>query len=264
MSFSRPAFWSALCSCMAHSAVLGLAAALVVSEPQRTSRAVKISLVERAVPLPIGDAGDAGNGAPTPVEEKAPLRPEPQPQPKPKKAPRPKPIAKKPSPPAVPVAPAPAEVPQQQDARLTSPPETSRATDPAEFLQGNENAVTGNRSEGSSGNNGKTGGRNSNGTGRGGGDGVSAHPDYSVNPKPPYPLIARRLGVQGVVVLRVQVRDDGSVATVELARSSGFAMLDESASRTVRENWRFLPARVDGIPVASWVEVPIRFVLEDS
>lgn len=96
------------------------------------------------------------------------------------------------------------------------------------------------------------------------GSGVSARPDYNVNPKPLYPLIARRLGAQGVVLLRVQVREDGSVATVELARSSGFALLDDSAARTVRESWRFLPARVDGAPVASWVEVPIRFVLEDS
>jgi len=77
-------------------------------------------------------------------------------------------------------------------------------------------------------------------------------------------MIARRLGAQGIVILRVQVRGDGSVAAVELARSSGFAVLDDSAARTVRESWRFLPARIDGSPVTSWVEVPIRFVLEDS
>ena len=47
-------------------------------------------------------------------------------------------------------------------------------------------------------------------------------PDYQVNPKPPYPLIARRIGAQGEVLLRVLVRQDGSVAAVELAQSSGF------------------------------------------
>jgi protein TonB len=102
------------------------------------------------------------------------------------------------------------------------------------------------------------------GGGRGGGTGMAAQPDYGVNPKPPYPILARRLGAQGVVLLRVQVREDGTVATVELARSSGFSMLDDSAARTVRESWRFVPARIDGAPIASWVEVPIRFVLEDS
>jgi protein TonB len=77
-------------------------------------------------------------------------------------------------------------------------------------------------------------------------------------------MLARRLGAQGVVLLRVQVRKDGTVATVELARSSGFSILDDSAARTVRESWQFVPARIDGTPIASWVEVPIRFVLEDS
>jgi protein TonB len=66
------------------------------------------------------------------------------------------------------------------------------------------------------------------------------------------------------VVVRVRVRPDGSVAEAELAQSSGSALLDESALRTVRESWRFVPARRDGTAVESWVEVPIRFVLETS
>ena len=65
-------------------------------------------------------------------------------------------------------------------------------------------------------------------------------------------------------MLRVRVRSDGSVAEAELAQSSGSALLDESALRTVRESWRFVPARRDGTAVESWVEVPIRFVLEIS
>jgi protein TonB len=77
-------------------------------------------------------------------------------------------------------------------------------------------------------------------------------------------LIARRIGAQGEVLLRVLVRHDGSVASVELAQSSGFSLLDESATRTVRDSWRFIPAQHDGTPVDSWVEVPIKFVLADS
>jgi protein TonB len=97
-----------------------------------------------------------------------------------------------------------------------------------------------------------------------GGGGFSARPDYSVNPKPPYPLVARRTGTQGVVLLRVQVRVDGTVAEVQIAQSSGSALLDGSALKTVRDSWRFVPARLDGVPVESWVDVPIRFILEDS
>jgi periplasmic protein TonB len=77
-------------------------------------------------------------------------------------------------------------------------------------------------------------------------------------------MLARRMGVQGVVVLRVHVRADGNVAEAEIAHSSGSSLLDESALKTVREQWRFLPAQLDGTPVESWVEVPIRFVLDVS
>lgn len=81
------------------------------------------------------------------------------------------------------------------------------------------------------------------------------------NPKPPYPLAARRQGVQGRVVLRTQVLEDGRCAQVDIVRSSGHAALDESALTTVRR-WRFLPATRAGMPVASWVEVPIVFRLD--
>ena len=46
-----------------------------------------------------------------------------------------------------------------------------------------------------------------------------------------------------------------------MIRSSGFAPLDESAVTTVRERWRFVPARRDGVAVESRVTVPIRFRL---
>jgi len=94
--------------------------------------------------------------------------------------------------------------------------------------------------------------------------GTSARPDYSVNPKPPYPMLARRRREQGTVLLRVRVRADGSVAEAEVKQSSGSALLDDTALRTVRDSWRFTPARLDGIPIESWVEVPIRFVLENA
>ncbi|MEW6296362.1 MAG: energy transducer TonB, partial [Thermodesulfobacteriota bacterium] len=119
--------------------------------------------------------------------------------------------------------------------------------------------------ESGSGRGGYGGAQGAGGTGTGGGGGGTlARPDYGVNPKPPYPLIARRMGAQGVVVLRVLVQANGTVGEVTVSQSSGFSVLDESALKTVRERWRFVPARLDGRPVASWVEVPIRFVLAGS
>jgi len=67
---------------------------------------------------------------------------------------------------------------------------------------------------------------------------------------------------EGVVLLRVQVGTDGSAADVELARSSGYPLLDAAALEAVRR-WRFEPAEVGGFPVSSQVDVPVRFSLED-
>src|SRR5207253_1575822 len=96
---------------------------------------------------------------------------------------------------------------------------------------------------------------------RAGGGGGAARAPYATNPPPPYPLVARRLGKEGVVLLEVLVAPDGRAMDVRMIHSSGFAPLDESAVTTVRERWRFVPARRDGVPVESRVTVPIRFRL---
>jgi protein TonB len=85
--------------------------------------------------------------------------------------------------------------------------------------------------------------------------------DYLNNPKPPYPHLSRRLGEEGTVRLNILVNPDGSVARLELARSSGYPRLDQSARNTVQSSWKFEPARQDGKPVAAWVIVPIQFTL---
>jgi len=104
------------------------------------------------------------------------------------------------------------------------------------------------------------------GTGDGsGGDGSGgARPAYGTNPKPPYPLAARRLGLEGVVTLEVVVRPDGSPAEVLVRRSSGHTMLDDSALATVRTRWRFIPARHGDVPVESRVTFPVRFTLREG
>lgn len=85
---------------------------------------------------------------------------------------------------------------------------------------------------------------------------------YLHNPKPPYPLLARRRGDEGRVVLRVQVSAAGLAEQVQLHRSSGNDSLDEAALNTVR-NWRFVPAQRGDTPVAASVLVPITFKLEN-
>lgn len=84
---------------------------------------------------------------------------------------------------------------------------------------------------------------------------------YLRNPVPAYPHLARKLGWQGAVLLRVQVSADGRCAAAQLKRSSGHALLDEAALEAVKA-WRFIPARQDDRPVNAWVDVPIRFNLK--
>jgi protein TonB len=85
--------------------------------------------------------------------------------------------------------------------------------------------------------------------------------DYLQNPAPTYPPLARRIGEQGRVILRVLVSSDGVPEKVELRTSSGSARLDESALDTVKR-WKFVPARQGSQPVAAWVLVPIFFSLQ--
>lgn len=91
--------------------------------------------------------------------------------------------------------------------------------------------------------------------------------DYLNNPKPPYPALSRRLGEEGIVRLNVLVNADGSVAQLEIAKSSGYPRLDEVALKTVQSSWKFEPARLPGNsgqpgkPIQAWVIVPIQFTL---
>jgi TonB family protein len=90
-----------------------------------------------------------------------------------------------------------------------------------------------------------------------------AYPDYKVNPKPHYPYVARRRGYEGIVVLKVLVMEDGRVGEIRIEESSGFEILDEAAIKSVRK-WVFSPAKRNGIPVSSWVKIPIRFELNEA
>jgi TonB family protein len=107
------------------------------------------------------------------------------------------------------------------------------------------------------------------GTGRGGsggegsgsyGTGVS-HPRNAVNPKPFYPLEAREKGYEGEVLLRVEVLSNGWVGGIEVKKSSGYEVLDQSALSTVKK-WKFIPARKEGVAIPVWVNIPIKFELQ--
>jgi protein TonB len=79
--------------------------------------------------------------------------------------------------------------------------------------------------------------------------------------RPPiYPPRCLRMGIEGVVRVRVLVGEDGRPQEVTIGKSSGETALDESAMDAVR-TWRFEPARRNGVPVRAWAVVPIEFKL---
>lgn len=85
--------------------------------------------------------------------------------------------------------------------------------------------------------------------------------EYLYNPPPDYPRRARRLGLEGEVLIRTRVLLNGESDQLTLERSSGYRLLDEAALEAVRK-WRFRPARRGDEQIVSWVEIPVRFRLE--
>lgn len=79
--------------------------------------------------------------------------------------------------------------------------------------------------------------------------------------RPPYPSQARQNGQEGSVIIRVHIAADGSVSSLAVRRSSGYASLDEAALNGVRQ-WRFAPARQGAHAVDGYFDVDVSFQLE--
>jgi len=88
-----------------------------------------------------------------------------------------------------------------------------------------------------------------------------ATPVYHSNPLPEYPLIGRKRGYQGTVIVEVLVNRDGRVGDLRVFASSGYSLLDQAALTTVKV-WTFYPGMKAGKKVDMWVKVPVRFRLE--
>ncbi len=83
------------------------------------------------------------------------------------------------------------------------------------------------------------------------------------NPKPVYPRLAIKQGIEGDVALNVRVSESGHVAQVSIISPSGSTLLDNAAVESVR-TWRFTPAYRDGRPSETVTTVPIQFRLVDA
>ena len=73
---------------------------------------------------------------------------------------------------------------------------------------------------------------------------------------PSYPRLAREHRIEGQVLLRASVGTDGRVRKVEIVE--GNPILAQAAADAMRQ-WRYAPARLDGVPVPSVVMTAMRF-----
>ena len=85
-------------------------------------------------------------------------------------------------------------------------------------------------------------------------------PSFLKMVKPKYPSLARRLGKEGKVILRLFIDEHGGLINVEIVKSAGHGF-DEAAVDAIKAS-TFNPAKVKGMPAACKAILPIRFKLE--
>ena len=76
-----------------------------------------------------------------------------------------------------------------------------------------------------------------------------------------YPAIARMRGWQGTAVINVSIGPRGELLDARIARSSGFAVLDEQALEMIREAQPLPPAPASLRGLALVVQLPVSFSL---
>ena len=78
-----------------------------------------------------------------------------------------------------------------------------------------------------------------------------------------FPAQAARQRMQGTVLLRVLVDENGKPIDVVIEHSSGYTLLDKSAREQVLASWQFQPAVMEGHAVRAWARVPVNFALQE-
>jgi len=84
-------------------------------------------------------------------------------------------------------------------------------------------------------------------------------PDRDV--RPPYTDEAREREIEGQLRLRILIGADGKIEQIKVVKSLGYGM-DEAAIKHIKAKWKFEPARNNGVPFATWIDVPITYELE--
>lgn len=81
----------------------------------------------------------------------------------------------------------------------------------------------------------------------------------TAQPRPSYPELARRAGIQGIVILQVKAKTDGSVEVQKVLQ--GEPVLAEAATEMVNQRWRVRPAVINGTKVETISTIKFDFEL---
>ncbi|MEW6162511.1 MAG: energy transducer TonB [Nitrospirota bacterium] len=92
--------------------------------------------------------------------------------------------------------------------------------------------------------------------------GSAEGPKFLHRELPSYPLIARRMGKEGRVILRLTIDKRGKLLNVEVIENAGYGFTEAAIEAVKRST--FLPAKRDGKPIASRALLPIRFILLEN
>lgn len=85
-------------------------------------------------------------------------------------------------------------------------------------------------------------------------------PRAVVKMPPVYPYKAREQGIEGVVEVKILVRDDGSVGDIQIMDSRPKDVFDDAVINAI-EKWRFEAGTIGGKKVTSWVVTSLHFKL---
>ena len=76
--------------------------------------------------------------------------------------------------------------------------------------------------------------------------------------QPEYPLLARKTGTQGVVILEAVITRDGMIDPARVRVISGNVLLNEAAINAVKQ-WRYTPTLLNKEPVEILTTITLRF-----
>lgn len=89
-------------------------------------------------------------------------------------------------------------------------------------------------------------------------------PTLKEEPAPiPYPRWAVHEGWEGTFVIAVEVLTTGEVGRWKIMESTGYSLLDEAATNAIRQ-WRFQPGTEKGKAVATCIQIPVHFELQEE